>query len=960
MPPLYRNAASAASADSFAYAEEDTGAASGGAGSGRGSLPRASPAASATPRPPPPSFHSLRPAAPAASAVAPVRRPSHADGGAAPPAPSPPPAPAPPPLNAAPAPPPPPAPAPPLRTAAPGGAPVRAAAAAPAPPPPGSSSPLDALHCRLLRRALQLRLSAPCSLSQLTGLGRLRGAGGWEAAGAAFCAAAEALPMVGLAHPVRELEAFLRGVASAQDNNSLLVVASAGGGKSAALHAAFAACLRGALVGAGASGGAPPFVLLHLDGAHLADDADALRELSSQLALDMSVESLTRAAGGAGEGGGGAAVREGAEGVGTPAGAPPTPAAGDESFEGGGGGGSGSLGDGESAAARGALLLPAKRPWEGVGGDAGGGVAKQHRLDGVGGAGDWEALLHGCGANVAAAAAFARALDPLRGADEEAALLREAFGVRAGDASSPPRGAGGGGEGVEEEEEEEEARGGGRGGAGEGTGGGALSTPAAAPAPGEDDGGGLGGGGGGGGGARMRSGRAVPYEQHLEFLVSTLRSLGRASSASRARGGAPCPVYIVIDGFDAFARRSKQTLLYSILDLTQSPDVHLAVVGTSTRTDALDLLEKRVKSRFSSRQLVLPPPPLPALAALLRAALRAPPGAAPPAFSAAWDAAVEAEVARPATAGALARGAAAGGGAGWVRHWAAAAVAACEGAAVLTPGALSAAVAGAGSLPPLLAPPDWFVLALSQLCTGGLLLLGGALHVNGRANTGGARREGGGAAAYGGADPVAVTFARAFKEVEWLTGPLGGSGSGGGSGGGGSSGGAPRTLDEAMAGGGGGASAAPRAPLPQYALAEGAALAYWERLLTDGVLVLAEGAGALPDGGGWVAGGEEAGRAAAAAAAAARARGGAPLHGALSAKAQAAARERGGGGGASRGPQRWAGGQLRALRPALRWLPVAFAAEPHQLRELLLGALQSRSVDQSAVRWANSPPPALV
>jgi origin recognition complex subunit 4 len=59
----------------------------------------------------------------------------------------------------------------------------------------------------------------------------------------------------------------------------------------------------------------------------------------------------------------------------------------------------------------------------------------------------------------------------------------------------------------------------------------------------------------------------------------------------------------VLDNFDLFASHPNQALLYNLFDIVQHQRSSLAVVGITSRLDALDLLEKRVKSRFSHRQL---------------------------------------------------------------------------------------------------------------------------------------------------------------------------------------------------------------------------------------------------------------------------------------------------------------------------------------------------------------------
>ncbi|KAJ7543479.1 hypothetical protein O6H91_09G039700 [Diphasiastrum complanatum] len=64
----------------------------------------------------------------------------------------------------------------------------------------------------------------------------------------------------------------------------------------------------------------------------------------------------------------------------------------------------------------------------------------------------------------------------------------------------------------------------------------------------------------------------------------------------------------VLDEFDLFAQRSKQSLLYNLLDLMQSSSSQAALIGVSSRLDADQLLEKRVRSRFSHCKLLFLPP----------------------------------------------------------------------------------------------------------------------------------------------------------------------------------------------------------------------------------------------------------------------------------------------------------------------------------------------------------------
>lgn len=61
-----------------------------------------------------------------------------------------------------------------------------------------------------------------------------------------------------------------------------------------------------------------------------------------------------------------------------------------------------------------------------------------------------------------------------------------------------------------------------------------------------------------------------------------------------------------MDEFDLFTTHPRQTLLYNLFDIAQAKKAPIAVIGCSTRTDVVDLLEKRVKSRFSHRWLHVP------------------------------------------------------------------------------------------------------------------------------------------------------------------------------------------------------------------------------------------------------------------------------------------------------------------------------------------------------------------
>ncbi|PSR73386.1 hypothetical protein PHLCEN_2v10678 [Hermanssonia centrifuga] len=88
---------------------------------------------------------------------------------------------------------------------------------------------------------------------------------------------------------------------------------------------------------------------------------------------------------------------------------------------------------------------------------------------------------------------------------------------------------------------------------------------------------------------------ALPPPAHLLALISMIPTL-------------PRPTIIVLDAFDLFTLHARQSLLYCLLDTAQScravkGNKGMAVIGVTTRVDTINMLEKRVKSRFSGRTL---------------------------------------------------------------------------------------------------------------------------------------------------------------------------------------------------------------------------------------------------------------------------------------------------------------------------------------------------------------------
>lgn len=86
------------------------------------------------------------------------------------------------------------------------------------------------------------------------------------------------------------------------------------------------------------------------------------------------------------------------------------------------------------------------------------------------------------------------------------------------------------------------------------------------------------------------------FSDNLLFLLESLKSGEKDKSK---------PVIFVLEEFQLFCSHRNQTLLYNLFDGAQSASVPVCVVGLTCRIDVTELLEKRVKSRFSHRQILL-------------------------------------------------------------------------------------------------------------------------------------------------------------------------------------------------------------------------------------------------------------------------------------------------------------------------------------------------------------------
>ncbi|KAF9881842.1 hypothetical protein CkaCkLH20_00988 [Colletotrichum karsti] len=96
---------------------------------------------------------------------------------------------------------------------------------------------------------------------------------------------------------------------------------------------------------------------------------------------------------------------------------------------------------------------------------------------------------------------------------------------------------------------------------------------------------------------------------YADTMASLLALLSHPSEMTQAEEGVTSQaVVFVIDEFDMFAAHPRQTLLYNLFDIAQAKKAPIAVLGCTTRMDVVEMLEKRVKSRFSHRYVYLSMP----------------------------------------------------------------------------------------------------------------------------------------------------------------------------------------------------------------------------------------------------------------------------------------------------------------------------------------------------------------
>lgn len=106
------------------------------------------------------------------------------------------------------------------------------------------------------------------------------------------------------------------------------------------------------------------------------------------------------------------------------------------------------------------------------------------------------------------------------------------------------------------------------------------------------------------------AGKVSSYADTMATLLALLSHPEELYGPSNESGTATAAksIVIVLDEFDLFVTHPRQTLLYNLFDIAQARKAPIAVIGLTTKVDVTEMLEKRVKSRFSHRYVYVPLP----------------------------------------------------------------------------------------------------------------------------------------------------------------------------------------------------------------------------------------------------------------------------------------------------------------------------------------------------------------
>ncbi|PYI29354.1 hypothetical protein BP00DRAFT_375747 [Aspergillus indologenus CBS 114.80] len=106
------------------------------------------------------------------------------------------------------------------------------------------------------------------------------------------------------------------------------------------------------------------------------------------------------------------------------------------------------------------------------------------------------------------------------------------------------------------------------------------------------------------------AGKVSTYADTMATLLALLSHheelFGPSSDPENAT--AAKSIVIILDEFDLFVTHPRQTLLYNLFDIAQARKAPIAVLGLTTKVEVTEMLEKRVKSRFSHRYVYVPLP----------------------------------------------------------------------------------------------------------------------------------------------------------------------------------------------------------------------------------------------------------------------------------------------------------------------------------------------------------------
>lgn len=93
----------------------------------------------------------------------------------------------------------------------------------------------------------------------------------------------------------------------------------------------------------------------------------------------------------------------------------------------------------------------------------------------------------------------------------------------------------------------------------------------------------------------------MSFADTLTTLLYTLSHPSELSETTPTENITSASVIFILDSFDEFLTHPRQALLYNLFDIAQARKAPIAVICLGRQVNAIDGLEKRVKSRFGGR-----------------------------------------------------------------------------------------------------------------------------------------------------------------------------------------------------------------------------------------------------------------------------------------------------------------------------------------------------------------------